>query len=60
MPFNVGGNDEEVGVQRREHDDELMRSMSRVDMACEGNFIDIRNKHSKCIQDQIADPKLQE
>jgi hypothetical protein len=22
MPFNVGGNDEEVGVQRREHDDE--------------------------------------
>jgi hypothetical protein len=38
----------------------MMRSMSRVDMACEGNFIDIGNKHSKCIQDQIADPKLQE
>ena len=59
MPFNVGGNDEEVGVQRGEHDD-LMGTLSRVDMACEGIFIDIGNKHNKCIQVQIANPNLQE
>lgn len=60
MPFNVGGNDKEVGVQRGEHDDDLMRTMSRVDMACEGIIIDIGNKHNKCIQVQIAYPNLQE